>query len=141
MKCTAKRTAEKLGYNVDALSISGIAQPHESVTLPTRHLSTSTILLTFKLVVSGATKSKDVIKKQASSSKSSIILPNKAHAKTKIDKPSIHSLDFIKSNVANSKVVSSSVLSRNVHNKTQAQTGIDKSSLQSSVKKATDEQE
>ena len=141
LKCTAKRTAEKLCYNVDALSISGIAQPHESLTLPTRYLSTSTILLTFRLVVPGPTKSKEVIKKQASSPKSSISLPNEAHAKTKIDTPSVHSLDFIKSNVANLKVVSSSVSSSNVQNKTQSQTGIDKSSLQSSMKKATDEKE
>jgi len=136
LKCTAKRTAEKLCHSVDALSISGIAQPHESLTLPTRHLGTSTILLTFRLVVPGATKSKEVIKKQASSSKSSISLPNEAHSKTKIDTPSIHSLDFIKSNVSNLKVVSSSVSSKNAQNETQAQTGIDKSSLQSSVKKS-----
>ena len=140
-KCTAKRTAEKLYYNVDALSISGIAQPHESLTLLTRHLSTSTILLTFKLVVPGATKSKEANKKQVSSSKSSISLPNKANTKTNIDTPSIHSLDVIKSKVANLKVVSSSVSSSNVQNKTQAHTGIDKSSLKSSEKKATYEQE
>ena len=141
LKCTAKRTAEKLCYNVDALSISGIAQPHESVTLPTRHLSTSTILLAFKLVVPGATKSKDVIKKQASSSKSSKSLPNEAHATTSIDTPSLHSSDFVKSKDANKKVLSRSGSSRNVPNTTQAQTGIDEYSLQSSVKKAPDEKQ
>ena len=141
LKCTTKKAADILSYNVVNLSISGIAQPHKSFRSPTRHLSTSTMLLTFEIVIPGATKSKAVNKKQASSSKSSKSLPNEAHATTSIDTPSLHSSDFVKSKDANKKVLSRSGSSRNVPNTTQAQTGIDEYSLQSSVKKAPDEKQ
>ena len=141
LKCTTKKAADILSYNVVDLSILSIAQPHKSLRSPNRHLSTSTILLKFKIVIPGATKSKKVNKKQASSSKSSITLPNEAHATTIIDTPSLHSSDVVKSKDANKKVLSSSGSSRNVQNKTQAQTGIDEYSLQSSVKKSTDEKQ
>ena len=141
LKWTTKKAADILSYNVVTLSMSSIAQPHKSLTLQNRHLSTPTILLTFKLVIPGATKSKEVNKKQTSSSKSSISLPNEAHVTTSIDTPSLQSSDLVKLKDANIKVVSCSGPSRNDQDKSHAKTGVDKYSLQSPVKNATDEQE